>query len=41
LVHIEGSVRSQAERLLAGRLAEVVPGVRQVVNDLALTEKSS
>jgi hyperosmotically inducible protein len=41
LVHIEGSVRSQAERLLAARLAEVVPGVRQVVNDLTLTEKSS
>ncbi len=41
LVRMEGSVRSQAERLLAARLAEGIPGVRQVVNDLTLSEKAS
>jgi osmotically-inducible protein OsmY len=35
-VHLEGLVRSEAERLLAGRLAASVPGVREVVNDLRL-----
>jgi hyperosmotically inducible periplasmic protein len=33
-VRLEGSVRSEAERLLAARLAEGVPGVRDVVNEL-------
>lgn len=40
-VRLEGPVRSEAERLLAGRLTEAVPGVREVVNDLSLAEKSS
>jgi hyperosmotically inducible periplasmic protein len=39
-VRLEGSVRSKAERLLAARLTEAVPGVREVVNDLTLSEKS-
>jgi hyperosmotically inducible protein len=33
-VRLEGSVRSEAERLLAARLAEGVPGVREVANEL-------
>jgi osmotically-inducible protein OsmY len=33
-VRLEGSVRSEAERLLAVRLAEGVPGVREVANEL-------
>lgn len=39
-LRLEGSVRSEAERLLAARLAEGVPGVREVVNRLTLAEKS-
>ena len=39
-VQLEGSVRSEAERLLAGRLAEAVPGVREVKNELGLLERS-
>ena len=35
-VQLEGSVRSEAERLLAARLAGDVPGVKEVVNDLKL-----
>jgi hyperosmotically inducible protein len=35
-VQLEGSVRSEAERLLAARLAGGVPGVKEVVNDLKL-----
>ena len=35
-VQLEGSVRSEAERLLAARLAQEVPGVKEVVNDLKL-----
>lgn len=35
-LRLEGSVRSEAERLLAARLAEAVPGVREVVNRLDL-----
>jgi hyperosmotically inducible protein len=37
-VRLEGTVRSEAERLLAARLAEGVPGVREVVNELKLPE---
>ena len=33
-VRLTGSVRSEAERLLAARLAEGVPGVREVANEL-------
>lgn len=33
-VRLHGLVRSEAERLLAARLAESVPGVRDVVNEL-------
>lgn len=40
-VQLEGTARSEAERLLAGRLAEGVPGVRGVINDLRLGEKTS
>lgn len=40
-VRLEGSVRSEAERLLAARLAEAVPGVREVVNDLKPAETAS
>jgi hyperosmotically inducible protein len=39
-VQLEGSVRSEAERLLAARLAEAVPGVREVSNELGLLERS-
>lgn len=35
-LRLEGSVRSEAERLLAARPAEAVPGVREVVNRLDL-----
>jgi osmotically-inducible protein OsmY len=35
-VRLEGEVRSEAERLLAARLAEGVPGVRAVVNQLVV-----
>jgi osmotically-inducible protein OsmY len=41
VVRMEGSVRSSAERLLAVRLAEAVPGVRQIVNGLTVIEKPS
>jgi len=37
-VRLEGSVRSEAERLLALRLAEGVPGVREVANELKAPE---
>jgi len=37
-VRLEGAVRSEAERLLAARLAEAVPGVREVANQLKLPE---
>ncbi len=37
-VRLEGSVRSEAERLLAARLAEGVPGVREVANELKAPE---
>jgi osmotically-inducible protein OsmY len=37
-VQIDGSVRSEAERLLASRLAEGVPGVAEVVNGLRVGE---
>lgn len=37
-VRLEGLVRSEAERLLAARLAEGVPGVRAVQNDLEISE---
>ncbi len=40
-VRLEGSVRSEAERLLAARLAEGVPGVREVVNELKLPEPAT
>jgi osmotically-inducible protein OsmY len=40
-VQLEGNVRSEAERLLAARLAEAVPGVREVRNELGLSEKAS
>jgi osmotically-inducible protein OsmY len=40
-VHLQGAVRSEAERLLAARLAEAVPGVREVVNELNLAEKAT
>lgn len=40
-VRLGGSVRSEAERLLAARLAEAVPGVREVVNDLKPAETAS
>jgi len=40
-IRLEGPVRSKAERLLAGRLAEAVPGVREVVNLLSVTEEHS
>lgn len=40
-VQLEGSVRSEAERLLAARLAEAVPGVREVRNELGLAERSA
>lgn len=40
-VRLEGSVRSEAERLLAVRLAEGVPGVREVANELKLPEAGS
>jgi osmotically-inducible protein OsmY len=39
-IRLEGPVRSKAELLLAGRLAEAVPGVREVVNHLSVAEKS-
>ena len=35
---MDGAVRSEAERLLAGRLAEGVPGVGEVVNGLKVPE---
>jgi len=37
-VRLEGSVRSEAERLLALHLAEGVPGVREVANELKAPE---
>jgi osmotically-inducible protein OsmY len=37
-VKMDGAVRSEAERLLAGRLAEGVPGVGEVVNGLKVPE---
>ena len=37
-VQLAGSVRSEAERLLAARLAEGVPGVHEVENELKLAE---
>lgn len=37
-VRLEGLVRSEAERLLAARLAEAVPGVRAVQNDLEVSD---
>ena len=40
-VRLEGSVRSEAERLLAARLAESVPGVREVANELKLPESGT
>ncbi len=40
-VRLEGSVRSEAERLLAVRLAEGVPGVREVANELKPPEAGS
>ena len=40
-VRLEGTVRSEAERLLAARLAEGVPGVREVANELKLAETGS
>jgi hyperosmotically inducible periplasmic protein len=40
-VHLAGSVRSEAERLLAARLAEGIPGVRRVVNQLSVATGSS
>lgn len=40
-VMLHGSVRTRAERLLAARLAEAVPGVLEVVNDLTLEKASS
>jgi hyperosmotically inducible protein len=40
-VRLEGSVRSEAERLLAVRLAEGVPGVREVANELKAPEAGS
>lgn len=39
-IRLEGPVRSKAELLLAGRLAEAVPEVREVVNHLSVAEKS-
>ncbi len=40
-VDLEGSVRSEAERLLAARVAEDVPGVHDVVNGLSLSEEAA
>ena len=40
-VNLEGSVRSEAERLLAARLAEGIPGVQRVVNELSVASVSS
>jgi len=40
-VEIQGSVRSEAERLLVTRLCEDVPGVSGVVNTLQVSDKSS
>jgi osmotically-inducible protein OsmY len=40
-VRLQGVARSEAERLLAARLAETVPGVRSVVNDLSIAEKAT
>jgi hyperosmotically inducible periplasmic protein len=40
-VHLTGAVRSEAERLLAARLAEGVPGVRHVTNELSLEKNAS
>lgn len=40
-VRLTGTVRSEAERLLAARLAEGIPGVQNVVNELALEKNPS
>lgn len=40
-VRLTGTVRSEAERLLAARLAEDVPGVRHVANELTLEKAAS
>jgi hyperosmotically inducible protein len=40
-VRLEGSVRSEAERLLAARLAAGVPGVREVANELKPPESGT
>jgi osmotically-inducible protein OsmY len=40
-VRLTGAVRSEAERLLAQRLAEGVPGVRRVANELSLEKTAS
>jgi hyperosmotically inducible periplasmic protein len=40
-IHLTGDVRSEAERLLAARLAEGVPGVRRVANELSLEKAAS